>query len=396
MKIQSICFAILASAAPAFAGGIVSEIVNAPLSASGTVKNARVGINVYLQSADAPGGDFMDPAVDGYGIPAGGHMEIEMGEGYERDWGIGISQAAIMMVTGTPQQGLPGAAVGYTVDEGEDENVFLINPTGDGLTVDNLMSGAPGSKADPIRQRGIKVIHIGFQQSAFLNTGDQGTVHVRIVDGNGNIVEEGSETIDFLTTAVAQVLPTNFPQKVRNHNWQRVKAGDVLGVTEGTVPLTYMLYGQAPDGDLDTVYAYKGGVIGAGVMSTQQISAVGFEVPAALSRYNGGLVLQDTNGDGVLDPNADLIIGGVIGAAPAGATGQEISSLNADGKPLLSQATSEVVEKPGKRWGGSMMQLQFTAGSLVGKYQPTIALLADPSDQNSGDGSSYTYTIVVE
>lgn len=396
MKIRSICLALLVSAAPAVAGGIVSEIVNAPLSASGTVKNARVGINVYLQSAEAPGADFMDPAVDGYGIPAGGRMEIEMGEGFERDWGIGISQAAIMMVTGTPQQGLPGAAVGYTVDEGEDENIFLINPTGDGLPVDKLMSPAPGSKADPIRQRGIKVIHIGFQQSAFLNTGDQGTVYVRILDSEGNIVSEGSETVDFLTTAVAQVLPTNFPQGVRNHNWQRVAAGDVLGVTEGTVPLTYMLYGQAPDGDPDTVYAYKDGVIGAGVISTQQINAIGYKLPEALSRYNGGLVLQDTNGDGVLNPNTDLIIGGVIGAAPAGATGQEINSLNVDGKPLLSQATAEVVEKPGTRWGGSMMQLQFTAGSLAGKYRPTIALLADPSDQSSGDGSSYTYTIVVE
>lgn len=396
MKIRSVLFALLATTVPAFAGGMVSTIVNAPLSASGTIKDARVGINVYLQTSEVPGADFMDPAVDGYGIPAGGHMEIEMGEGFERDWEIGISQAAIMMVTGTPQQGLPGAAVGYTVDEGEDENTFLINPTGDGLAVENLMSGAPGSKADPIRQRGIKVIHIGFQQSAFLNAGDQGTVHVRIVDGDGNIVSEGSETVNFLTTAVAQVLPTNFPQGVRNHNWQRVAAGDVLGVTEGTVPLTYMLYGQAPEGDLDTVYAYKDGVIGAGVISTQQINAIGYEVPAALSRYNGGLVLQDTNGDGALDPNTDLVIGGVIGEAPAGATGQEINSLKVDGKPLLSQATSEVVEKPGKRWGGAMMQLQFTAGSLAGKYQPTVALLADPNDQNSGDGSSYTYTIVVE
>ncbi len=70
----------------AFADGIVNTIVNAPLSATGTVKNARVGVNVYLQNESAPGIDFMDPAVTGFGIPAGGVLEVEMAEGFERDW----------------------------------------------------------------------------------------------------------------------------------------------------------------------------------------------------------------------------------------------------------------------------------------------------------------------
>ncbi len=52
--------------------------------------------------------------------------------------------------------------------------------------------------------------------------------------------------------------------------------------------------------------------------------------------------------------------------------------------------------KPGKRWGGSMMLLRFTAGSKPGKYRPTLALLRDPGNPDSGDGSMYTYTIVVE
>lgn len=376
---------------------MVSTIVNAPLSASGTVKDARVGINVYLQSHAAPGAAFMDPAVIGYGIPAGGRMEMEMGDGFARDWDIAISQSAIMMVTGAPQQGLPGKAVGYSVDEGEDENVFIINPVdGGALVAETLMSPAPGAKGDAIRQRGIKVLHIGFQQSAFLNTGDSGPVHVRILDADGTIVSQGSASIDFLQGPVAQVLPTNFPQGMRNHNWQTVSAGDILGVTDGTIPMTYMLYGQAPAGDLDTLYAYKAGIVGAGVLSSQQIAAMGFALPAELARYTGGLVVQDTNGDGKLDPAVDMIIGGIIGAAPDGATGQELMSLQVDGNALLSQATADVAEKPGKRWGGSMMQLQFKAGSLPGKYQPTVALLKDPGDYSAGDGSSYTYTIVVK
>jgi hypothetical protein len=42
------------------------------------------------------------------------------------------------------------------------------------------------------------------------------------------------------------------------------------------------------------------------------------------------------------------------------------------------------------------MILQFTAGSLPGKYRPTLALLKDPANPDAGDGSAYTYTIVVE
>jgi hypothetical protein len=48
-----------------------------------------------------------------------------------------------------------------------------------------LMSPAPGAKADPITQRGLKVIHIGFQQSAFHNRGESGRVEVRFVDAAG-------------------------------------------------------------------------------------------------------------------------------------------------------------------------------------------------------------------
>jgi hypothetical protein len=387
----------LAIAGAAQAQDMVSTIVNAPLSATGTVTDARVGINVYLQRPEAPGIDFMDPKVLGYGIPAGGRLEIVMGEGFERDWEVGLSQAAIMLVTGAPQQGLPGAKVGYGVDEGEDENVFVITPTGDqGLPAESLASPAPGSALDPIPQRGIKVIHIGFMQSAFFNRGDRGTVSLRIFDGADKVVAEGSGTIDFLDRPTAQVLPTNFPHKRRNHNWQRATSGTVLGQSEGTVPLTFMLYAAAPPGDAGSLYGFKDGLEGVGVLSTPQLKAMGFEKPAPLARYNGGLILQDGNGDGRLDPKADRIIGGVLANAPKGAKGQELRSLEVEGKPVLSQATAQVAEKPGKRWGGAMLQLQFTAGSKPGLYRPTLALLSDPEDLSSADGSSYTYSIVVE
>ena len=63
---------------------------------------------------------------------------------------------------------------------------------------------------------------------------------------------------------------------------------------------------------------------------------------------------------------------------------------------MLSQPTEAVAPKPGKRWGGAIMKLAFTAGNEPGLYRPTLALLKDPQNPASGDGSEYTYTIVVE
>jgi hypothetical protein len=123
---------------------------------------------------------------------------------------------------------------------------------------------------------------------------------------------------------------------------------------------------------------------------------MGYARPEVLGRYNGGLVLQDSNGDGRLDPVSDKIIGGVKASAPEGAKGQELRSLEREGAPVLSIFTEKMAEKPGKRWGGSMLMLQFTAGDTPGKYRPTVALLNDPDDPAAGDGSEYTYTIQVE
>ena len=388
---------VLVAPSQLVAEGIVSTIVNAPLSATGTVENARVGINVYLQSEDNAGIDFMDPSVVGYGIPAGGRLEIEMGGDFERDWAIDLTQSAIILVTGAPQQGLPGKAAGYEVEEGENDNTFVITPTkAEGIVAEKLMSPSPGVKGDLVKNRGIKVIHIGFQQSAFINNGDAGTVSVRIVDSVGSVVSSGSESISFLDAPVAQVLPTNFPQQMRNHNWQTIKPGDTLGQTEGTLPLTFMMYDQASARDTDALYAFKDGIENIGVLSTQQLVAAGFEKSESMARYNGGLVMQDTDKDGLLDPVKDKIIGGVLANAPQGARGQELRSLVREGKPVLSVLTEKIAEKPGKRWGGSMLMLQFTAGDKPGKYRPTVALMKDPGDPAAGDGSSFTYTIQVK
>lgn len=399
---RSARFAVLAAlllvlSAPVRADGIVGAIVNSPLSAAGTVAGAHTGINVYLQSPAAPGIAFMDPKQPGYAIPAGGRLEVELAAGFERLWDVDLSNTAIMLVTGAPQQGLPGKEIGYTVAEGDNDRTFVIRPVAaTGLSVDELMSPAPGARQDPVRQRGLKVIHIGFLTGAFRNAGGDGEVRVRIVDANGTAVHAGSGRLAFLEAPVAQVLPTNLTDRQRNHNWQRVAPGTTLGRDAGTVPLTLLLYAGAQGVAPGELVNFKDGIVGAGVLSTRQLAAIGFEKPESLARYTGGLIVRDADGDGRLDPASDQIIGGVIGAAPAGAKGQELRTLERDGTPVLSRPAAELAPKAGKRFGGTIMQLQFTAGDRPGIYRPTLALLRDPADPAKGDGSRYTYTVVVE
>jgi hypothetical protein len=385
------------AAGMAAAEGIVNKIVNSPLSSSGLVRDARIGINIWLQSEEVRGPAFMDPRVVGYGIPSGGRVEIEFGGGYERDPSIAITQKTMMVVTGTPQQGMPGKAVGYALSEGTTPNIIVITATKDGgLPAENLMSPAPGAANDPVRQRGIKVFHIGLLESPFINRGGGGEIAVRFYDGAGAVIQEGFASVGFIAAAVPQIQPNNFPDAQRSHNWQTIAPGETLGVTEGTVPIGFATY-AAPEGVAPKdMHKVKDGLMGVGVLSTQQLVALGYEKPAALSRYNGGLIVQDSNGDGRLDPKADRIVGGVIGKAPAGATGQELRSLDVHGAVDLTKHSAAYHAKFGPIFGGAVGLLQFTAGDKPGLYQPTLALLADPTDIASDDGSQYTFTIRVE
>ena len=88
------------------ADGIVAKIVNSPLNSAGMVKDGYTALNVYLQKPDAEGIDFFDPSVPGFGILPGGHIEVEMREGFTRNPDIQMDAAAIHMVAGAPQQGL--------------------------------------------------------------------------------------------------------------------------------------------------------------------------------------------------------------------------------------------------------------------------------------------------
>ena len=97
-------------------------------------------------------------------------------------------------------------------------------------------------------------------------------------------------------------------------------------------------------------------------------------------KYTGGLLVQDSNRDRKLDPATDKVVGGIVGAAPEGATDQAATSpVLADGAPLLSGEVPRDVRFPPAAGGGKpnpgLLAIQFKAGSLPGLYRPKVELI---------------------
>ncbi len=374
---------------PAHAFNLVSKITSAPVFANGTVRDIRTGINIFLQRSDAPNDQFLDPAVIGYGLKPAGRMEIELVSGFERDPKIPLDPTTILLVAGTPQQAITSRLAGYTVTQGKNPNTFVITPSKpEGMPPKTLTAAAPAAQQDPIPQKGIKIIHIG-RNMAFTNRGKAGKIAVRIFDETGSLEAQGNSTIDFLPTPRPQVFPTNIPDGKRNRNWQRVKAGEVAGVSPNTLPLSFLLFDRNED------YGNKG-LDGVGVLSKHHIEELEFDVPASLSRFNGGLLLMDKNGDGLLDPATDAIIGGIKEHGPLNASSGYVVSPARNNQPYLSRPTGLIDPKAAKRPGGSILDVFYVAGEAPGTFRLTFSLLEDLDDPGSGDGSSYTYTILVE
>jgi len=387
---------LLASANVASADGIVAKVVNSPLNSAGLIKGGYTALNVYLQKPEAEGIEFYDPEIPGFGIPPGGHIEVEMGGGFTRDPAIAMDARAVHMVSGTPQHGLSDKGLGYQSVQGANPNIFVVSALSpDGLPAEKLLPRATVQQLDPIPNIGLKTFHIGLSTIAFTNQGERGFVAVRIVDRDGKVLASGAAEVDFWGSPRAQIHPNNFLHKGRNHNWQRVAPGETVGQTAGSVPLTFLLFDK-PTGTDSEIRDFKAGIAGAGVLSAAQLRGMNFDIPDSMSRYDSGLILRDSNDDGRLDPRVDQIIGGVTTDAPDGDTKFDIRSLVQDNAPLLSQPTGVFSERAGERIGGAVMQVQFTTGAAKGKYRPTFALLMDPDDPSRGDGTSYTYTVIAQ
>lgn len=371
------------------ADGIVSQVVSAPIFANGTVRDIPSGINIYLQNDNAKGLDFMNPEVIGYGIPPEGSLEVEMVSGFERDPKVPLDGKSLLLTVGAPQQGLPEKAGKHTISEGENEFTYVIKPTSpDGMNPISLESPAKGVAFDQVQQRGIKIIHIG-RHFSFISRGEKGVVEVRFKDRAGNVIARGRGELEFLQKPRPQIFPTNITHDQRNHNWQRLKPGQVVGVAKGTRPMPFLLFDENEGvGNL--------GIFGAGILSNLQLGEMGYELPVELKRYNGGLILKDRNGDGFLKPADDVIIGGIVNEAPKGAKGYQAVTPLVRETPFLSKPTGDFNKRAGENLGGSIMQVVYIAGDKQGLYRTTFSLLERFGDLASPDGSSVTYTIVVE
>lgn len=380
---------IVFSCVNSLADGVVSQIVSAPIFANGTVRDIPSGINIYLQTDNVRGLDFMNPDVIGYGIPPGGSLEVEMMSGFERNPNVPLDGKSLLLTVGAPQQGLPEKAGGHIISQGENPYTFVIKPTHkDGIIPERLESPAKGVAFDQVQQRGIKIIHIG-RHFAFTSRGEKGVVEVRFKDRGGNVIARGSGEITFLAKPRPQIFPTNVTHDQRNHNWQRLKPGQVVGVAKGTLPMPFLLFDENEG-------VNNMGIFGAGVLSSQQLQNLGYKMPKELERYNGGLILKDRNGDGFLSPDIDIILGGIINETPEGASGYQVVTPLVKEKPFLSKPTIEFNKRAGEAFGGSIMQVVYIAGDKPGFYRMTFSLLEKLGDITSQDGSSVTYTVIVE
>jgi len=294
-------------------GNIVVATPKAPVGADGDVTGRPTDFNLVLDRS-------LDPQVAGRTLRQGKTISVTLPDAFARTAVPVTAPESGALVKGWPQGGLDG----YTVTLAGTHTVVF-------TATRNLV---PTGADDP----GIKVLHV--RGRAFTNPAP-GDYAIRVV------AETGTGVLTIRPRIVPSVNPSNalFPQP-SNNNWQRVPVN-----TATPLPLDFLLFGA--DG--------------------QPLNGVGVAPadPARFPRYTGGLLVRDTNGDGLLDPATDTVVGGIIGAAPAGATGQRAASpVDAAGRPVLSGQLA----RPDGTLAPGLLRVLFRTGTLPGDYTPTFEL----------------------
>ena len=213
---------------------------------------------------------------------------------------------------------------------------------------------------------GIKTMHL--RGATFINpaAGDY-PVELRHLGSDGSVKTTWAGKISVLPTRMkARLAPTNFHLGPgMNGDFQIVEPNQ-------DAPLHFGLYLWNESGE--------------------PINRVGVASPdlTRFPKYTGGLLIQDSNGDNKLDPSVDRVVGGIIGTAPPGATGQVASSPTADGKPILSGEMLRSTKFPAAAGGGKpdpgLLPIAFHSGNKPGLYRPIVELIG---------GNSYQFTVEV-
>lgn len=319
-------------------------VAPAPITYDGHVSGQATDY-VFMLVADA------NPATPGLAMKAGEVIRIRMPTEFKRNDQIAVKADAdtnLVFTKGWPQ-GAVKLAGQYRVGYDEKAHAMVVTAIAD--------VAATGGNAP-----GIKVIHL--RGRTFLNPfpGDY-PVTVEHLAADGKAMAAWSGAIKVLEDAPkARLAPTNFHLPPgTNSDYQKAAPGQVMPHHLGL-----LLWGEAGSA----------------------INKVGI-APRDLTRfpkYTGGLLVQDTNGDKVLDAASDKVVGGIVGAAPEGAKGQSATSpRGADGKPVLSGEVLRSSAFPPAAGGGKinpgLLTIEFRTGDKAGLYRPTVELIGGNSFQ---------------
>ncbi len=324
------------------------SVVPAPVPPDGYVVGQATHVQFVLV-ADA------DPRIKGIGINRGDALVIVLPAAFRRNDASPIREDSdfnLVLTKGWPQAPVRQAGQ-YRIfyDAG-------MNTIGARALADVTTDGPN----DP----GIKIMHL--RAATFINPGaGDYPVEVRRLGGDGSVKETWVGKMSVLPARVkARLAPTNF------HLGPGLNGDFQIVGLDQDAPLLFGLYLWDESGE--------------------PINRVGVAPPdlARFPKYTGGLLIQDSNGDGKLDPSVDRVVGGIIGAAPPGATGQVASSPIADGKLVLSGEMLRSTKFPAAAGGGKsepgLLPIAFHSGNKPGLYRPIVELIG---------GNSYQFTVEV-
>lgn len=319
----------------------------APVSFDGNVAGQATDY-VFMLVPDA------NPKTPGISLRAGEVLQIALPTAFKRNAAVAVvpdKDLNLVLTKGWPQ-GAVALATQYRIDFNEKANAMTVTALKD--------VGLDGANAP-----GIKVVHLRGRTFVNPMPGDY-PVTITKLGADGSPLTKWQSNLKVLEDApITRLAPTNF-HVVPGANT------DYLSVALGQPtpqPLGVLLWG-----------AQGSAMNGVGVAPRDL---------ARFPRYTGGLLIQDTNGDKLLDPAVDKVVGGIIGAAPQGATGQAATSpVGADGKLILSgevlRSTGFPVAAGGGKPNPGLLVIQFRAGNKPGLYRPTAELLG---------GNSYQFTV---
>ena len=319
----------------------------APVSFDGDVAGQATDY-VFMLVSDA------NPKVAGVGMRAGEYLRLALPATFQRNSAVAISRdqdVNLVMIKGWPQ-GAVRLTGQYHVGFDEKANAMIVTASTDLRPLDG---NAPG----------IKAIHL--RGGTFTNPAPgEYPVTVSHMAHDGRLVASWEGRMKILRDApAARLAPTNFhlPPGI-NADFQSVSAGQVAPLQLG------LLLWTAQGAALNDV----------GIAPRDLVR---------FPRFTGGLLVQDTNHDRRLDPATDKVVGGIVGAAPQGATGQAATSpTGADGQIVLSGEVPRHSAYPATAGGGKpnpgLLTIQFKAGDKPGLYRPTVELIG---------GNNFQFTI---